>query len=59
MAIVRSTRHPELCVHDVGVRFRDGVAEVNDRKVLAALGAIPGVEVLKAPARGKSKTDEE
>lgn len=52
MPEVRSTLYPELWVHDLGVRFRKGVAEVKDRKALAALGAIPGVEVPK-PKREK------
>ena len=49
MAKVRSSVYPELLVHDLGVQFRDGVAEVKDRKVLDVLAGIEGVEVEKAP----------
>lgn len=48
MAEVRSTIYPDLLVHDLGVQFCDGVAEVSDPKVLAVLGGIDGIEVVKA-----------
>lgn len=51
MALVKSTIYPDLLVHDLGVEFRDGVAEVSDPKVLAALAGIDGVEVEKRTAR--------
>lgn len=69
MAKVRSSVYPELLVHDLGVQFRDGVAEVKDRKVLDVLAGIEGVEVEKAPtaaekakaaaeAKAKAEADE-
>lgn len=36
-----STRHPELIVHDLGVIFHDGEAEVTDKAVIEALRALP------------------
>lgn len=32
-----STRHPELVVHDLGVRFINGEAEITDRTTIEAL----------------------
>lgn len=58
MATVKSTRYPNLWVHDLGVRFVDGEAEVSDPKVLDALSKIDGIEVPKAaPKRSAAKQD--
>lgn len=45
MAQVRSTKYPELQLPALGVRFRRGVAEVEDPKVLDALAKFEGVQV--------------
>lgn len=36
-----STRHPQLVVHDLGVIFVDGEAEVTDKSTMDALRAMP------------------
>lgn len=36
-----STKHPKLIVHDLGVIFRDGEAEVTDKFVVDALRRLP------------------
>ncbi len=36
-----STRHPELIVHDLGVTFVDGEAEVTDKATIEALRGLP------------------
>ncbi|MFC0434564.1 hypothetical protein [Kutzneria buriramensis] len=36
-----STRHPELIVHDLGVVFVDGEAEVTDKATIEALRGLP------------------
>ena len=61
MATVRSTEYPNLWVHDLGVRFVDGVAEVDDPKALTVLAGIDGVEVpddAKRRTTRKAKVDE-
>lgn len=45
MAKVTSSKYPELQLPALGVRFRDGVAEVDDPKVLDALAKFEGVQV--------------
>lgn len=42
---VYSRKYPGLWVRDLGVRFRDGVADVDDPATLAALAGVDGVEV--------------
>lgn len=59
MAEVKSTKHPNLWVHDLGVRFRDGVAEVSDRKVLEALAKVDGVEVPKVAPQKRQAAQED
>jgi hypothetical protein len=36
-----STRYPQLVVHDLGVRFVDGEADVADKPTADALKALP------------------
>jgi hypothetical protein len=36
-----STRHAELVVHDLGVTFVDGEAEVTDKTTIEALRGLP------------------
>jgi hypothetical protein len=36
-----SSKHPQLVVHDLGVVFVDGEAEVTDKAVIEALRALP------------------
>ena len=56
MAEVTSSKYPNLWVHDLGVRFVDGKAEVEDPKVLDALASVEGVEVPKRePRRSKPR----
>lgn len=47
MALVKSEIYPELRVADLGVKFRDGEAEVSDEAALARLRglAVMGVVV--------------
>lgn len=59
MATVKSTKYPELWVHDLGVRFHNGVAEVSDSKTLDALRGVDGVEVPEEPKRRSRKSGDE
>lgn len=65
MVAVRSTRYPQLIVFDLGVKFVDGVAEVDDKKTLDALAAVEGIEVPEQPRaqtaaeKAKAKKDAE
>jgi len=36
-----SSKHPELIVHDLGVVFVDGEAEVTDKATIEALRGLP------------------
>ncbi|WP_206794002.1 hypothetical protein [Amycolatopsis sp. MtRt-6] len=36
-----STKYPQLVVHDLGVTFVDGEAEVNNKAAVDALKALP------------------
>lgn len=49
MAKVYSRKYPGLWVPALGVRFRDGVAEVSDPDTLRALDKFEGVEVPEPP----------
>lgn len=55
MATVRSTKYPQLWVRNLGVRFHNGTAEVNDSKTLDALRKVDGVEVPDEPKRRQSR----
>ncbi|RTE48822.1 hypothetical protein [Actinobaculum sp. 352] len=58
--IVRSTVYPDLLVTDLGVRFRDGIAEV-DEATGKQLLRLPGIELEAEPGpvrKARRKTNE-
>lgn len=59
MATVKSTKYPELWVHDLGVRFHNGEAEVSDAGTLAALRKVDGVEVPEEPKRKTARKSDD
>ncbi|MBB5801132.1 hypothetical protein F4560_000900 [Saccharothrix ecbatanensis] len=43
-----SNRYKQLVIHDLGVRFTDGEAEVTDKIIIEALGALPADLCIRA-----------
>jgi hypothetical protein len=50
-----STRYPQLVVHDLGVTFVDGEAEVTDKTVIDALRDLPAEIGVRAVGGRPSK----
>ncbi|WP_158885069.1 hypothetical protein [Amycolatopsis anabasis] len=50
-----STRYPHLVVHDLGVVFRDGEADVTDKAVIEALKRLPSDLGVRAAGGRPSK----
>jgi hypothetical protein len=49
------TQHPQLVVHDLGVTFVDGEAEVTDKASIEALRGLPSVLGVRAAGGRPSK----
>ncbi|GGN29027.1 hypothetical protein GCM10011609_85770 [Lentzea pudingi] len=55
-----SSVYKELVVHDLGVTFRDGEAEVSDKATVEALRALPAeLGVRTASARPRKSTEQQ